>query len=162
MDPVSFAEMGDVQGLFEPDERAIEEADVASCPVRGEESVGRKGQRSAECALLSAQAGRSVGVTLRVCRICRCHGKADAEANPYLQKHIVQLAFSGTVARAEAVDPLRPSDAALETAVANVKRFRGGEIARRFVDSLYAYGSVDAEKAVELIERHELEEAGRG
>jgi hypothetical protein len=155
-DPIGFAELGRVEGLFEPDESAIETADVAGCPLRGEETVSKAGVFYAECAVLSREAGRSVGVDRRTCQICICHGPAEPTGNPYLQKHIVQCAYSGTIAAAGATEALAPSDGELDTAVANVKRFRGAEVAKRFVDALVYNESITPGKAAELVETHEL------
>jgi len=159
MNPVNFREIGLVGGFYEPAEEGMAAADPSACPRRGSETTSRSGFRWAECTLLSDEAGRSVGVDEDTCRICICHGPADPSKNPALQKHICQVAFSGTIAGIEAEGPAQPSAAEVDKAIANVRRWRGDRIARGFVDALVFHGSITPERGAQLAASFALEEA---
>ena len=159
MNAISFRDLGLVEGLFEPSEAAIAAADPFSCGQRGAPRTNRNGLVSAPCALLSREAGRSVGVDEAICRICICHGPANSRENAALKRHICQLAFSGTVAGRDQTEPKTPGDAELETALENIRRWRGDEAARRFVDTLVYHESVTPEKGAELVTLFTLPEA---
>lgn len=151
MNPISFRDLGLVAGFFEPSEAAIADADPLGCGQRGAPRTNRNGLVSAPCAFLSREAGRSVGIDEATCRICICHGPADASQNAALKRHICQLAFSGTVAGRDQTEPKTPGEADLKKALENVRRWRGADIARRFVDALVYHESVTPEKGAQLV-----------
>jgi hypothetical protein len=156
MNPITFMELGQVSGLSDPSDAAIDAAEPSLCTERGGSHTSPHGVVTAQCGLLSREVGRPVGVDETTCRICICHGPADPAQNAALRKHIVQCAFSATIAGVDAAQPLAPSDANLDIAVANVKGHGGGDIARRFIDALVYHQSVTPEKAVALLEAHDL------
>ena len=150
MNPVEFREIGRIAGLVAPDDSHVAQAAPAECPRRAAETSSLSGTRYAQCELLSKAAGRSVGVDEATCRVCICNGPADASKNPALRKHICQVAWSSTIAGELALEPLSPSDEEVSTAVENVKRWLGDDMARRFIDALVYHESVTPEKGAEL------------
>ena len=152
MNPTTFKELGGITGLNDPLPTAFEAADPTVCPARknAKRSDRRPEIESADCTLLTAECGRSVGVSRAVCKRCLCNGPADASKNPALRKHICQVAWSSTIAGELALEPLSPSDEEVSTAVENVKRWLGEDMARRFIDALVYHESVTPEKGAEL------------
>jgi len=160
VDPVTFREIAEGCAPAPPDPAVLKtlDAEVDACVHRGAEG-GPENLRTCPCALLEAEVSWRVNVTRDVCRQCRANGPSfDPAANDQLRKLILQTAFTGTVLEPEVKSlAAEPSAEQIASAVAAVKRHAGDRTAKRFVDSLYVYGTVDAERAVDLIETHSLE-----
>ena len=158
MNPIDFMTLSEVDGLLELTEEEIAATAPEKCPHRQNPQVGSDGTVSLRCKFLSDYSGGDIGVGERVCRICLCHGAADPDVNAYLARQFVCLAWHHTIAAPDALGPSGPDDAALALAVEHVKRFRDDDIARRFVDSLVFHQSVTPEKAVDILNDHDLSE----
>lgn len=154
MNPITFREIGRLDGVQDPSDEELALVAPKDCPERGPE--GRK--QTALCNLLGRECNRTVSVGETVCRVCLSHGPAVLAKNPYLVKQIVQVAFSSTIAGREAEEPKTPTGAELAVAVANIKTHRGREVARRFVDALVYNQSATPMKAVELLDTYALVE----
>lgn len=160
MNPISFLELGALANIYEPATQELDAADPSTCSVRGTEGIAANGISIALCAILSTTCDRSVGVDRGTCKICICNGGVAPLENAALQKHILQTAYSATIAGEEAFEPATPDDATLWTAVDNVKTWAGAENARRFVDTLVYHQSVTPEKGADILNEHDLVEVG--
>lgn len=162
MNPIDFMTLSEVDGLLELTEEQIAATEPENCPHRQNPVTSKTGLISLRCKFLSDDSGGDIGVGERVCRVCLCHGAADPDANAYLARQLVCLAWHHTVAPTGALEPARPDDAALALAVEHVKRFRDSGIARRFVDSLVYHQSVTPQEGADLLDTLGLSPGAEG
>jgi len=148
---ISFKELGAIKGFKVPTQIEIDSMDPTTCPARGEAQTCKQNKlTSAICQILSKETGDVVGVDLDTCQVCMCNGPAEPSKNPALQKHICQIGYSKSIATLTATEAKKVTVTILDIAIANIKRWKGKEIAKQFIDTLVYHETVTPKKGADL------------
>ena len=111
----------------------------------------------AVCTRVVEWLGHSHGVALDLCKVCQANGKADIEGNAFLRHLVSHVAIVLTTPGERATKPVRPSDEQIEKSLETIRRLRGDDIAKDFIDLLVYEESITPDKAVELYDSLERE-----
>jgi len=164
VEPTTYDSIAKVDGLqtFDPAFLAGPENDgkVDKCGER--DAVGK----DSRCRAISALFPKDCGMDRAVCRMCVAHGEADFAANPYLTMLALQQAHVRAVREFAEGGAREITEEDLDASIVAVKALSGADLAKRLVDAMYAWrteyktatglGVVDADKAVDLIEKFNL------